>query len=114
MELSERMIREQDKHNPDIYRHRHLILQIKTLQNASQDPDKLQALLRSKEREKKQESTYEIADTQRLVTEIEMLKAVLHFVRVQLQNRLIQIKMISDIKPCQRTKIESSVIARAA
>jgi hypothetical protein len=57
-------------------------LQIKTLlQNApTRDADKLKALLRSKEREKQQKATEDIADAQKLVTEIEMLKVVLHLV----------------------------------
>jgi hypothetical protein len=57
-------------------------LQIKTLlQNAPRrDVDKLKALLRSKEREKQQKATEDIADAQKLVTEIEMLKVVLHLV----------------------------------
>jgi hypothetical protein len=52
-------------------------LQIKTLlKNAPRDPDKLQQLLQSKEREK-DEATH-IKDIERLVTEIEMLKVVLY------------------------------------
>jgi hypothetical protein len=53
-------------------------LQIKTLQNAPGDPDKLERLLKAKEREK--EEAMHIDDTQRLVTEIEMLKVVLYLV----------------------------------
>jgi hypothetical protein len=49
-------------------------LKIKTLENAPRDPDKLKRLLQSKEREK--EEAVHIEDTQRLVTEIEMLKVV--------------------------------------
>src|SRR5919108_4230598 len=64
--------------NPAI--NRHLELQIKTLlQNAPRDPDKLERLLRIKEREK-QEAMYTLEDTQRLVTEIEMLRVVLYLV----------------------------------
>jgi hypothetical protein len=51
----------------------------KPLQNAPRDVDtnnKLQALLKGKEREK-EEAMY-IEDTQRLVTEIEMLRVVLY------------------------------------
>jgi hypothetical protein len=58
---------------------RHLELQIKTLQNAPRDADKLERLLRTKQRQK--EVAMHIEDTQRLVTEIEMLKVVLYFVR---------------------------------
>jgi hypothetical protein len=55
---------------------KHYELQIKTLQNASRDADKLEGLLKIKERQK-EEAMY-MEDTQRLVTEIEMLKVVLH------------------------------------
>ena len=58
---------------------RHLELEIKTLQNAPRDPDKLERLLQIRQIQK-EEAMY-IADTQRLVTEeIEMLKVVLHLV----------------------------------
>jgi hypothetical protein len=53
---------------------RHLELQIKTLRNAPRDPDKLETILRLKRRQK--EETMERIDTERLVTEIEMLKVV--------------------------------------
>ena len=58
---------------------RHLELQIKTLQNAPRDPDKLERLLKVKRRQKEDEAMY-FEDTERLVTEIEMLKVVLHLV----------------------------------
>jgi hypothetical protein len=51
-------------------------LQIKTLQNAPRDTAKLRKLLEVKQRQKKEEAIH-IEDTQRLVTEIEMLKVVL-------------------------------------
>jgi hypothetical protein len=54
---------------------RHLELDIKALQNAPRDPDKLERLLKVKQRQK--EEAMHIEDTQRLVTEIEMLKVVL-------------------------------------
>ena len=57
---------------------RHLELQIKTLQNAPRDPDKLERLLEKKRRQK--EEAKHIGDTERLVTEIEMLKVVLFLV----------------------------------
>jgi hypothetical protein len=57
---------------------RHLELQIKTLQNAPRDPDKLERLLKSKRRQKEEAMCFE--DTERLVTEIEMLKVVLYLV----------------------------------
>ena len=55
---------------------RHLELEIKTLQNASRDEGKLRRLLEIKQRQK--EEAMHIEDTQRLVTEIEMLKVVLY------------------------------------
>jgi hypothetical protein len=57
---------------------RHLELEIKTLQNAPRDEDKLRQLLELKQRQK--EEADHIEDTQRLVTEIEMLKVVLYLV----------------------------------
>jgi hypothetical protein len=57
---------------------RHLELEIKTLQNAPRDADKLRRLLEIKQRQK--EEAMHIEDTQRLVTEIEMLKVVLYLV----------------------------------
>jgi hypothetical protein len=58
--------------NPAI---KQLGLQIKTLQNAPRDHQKLERLLRVKRR-RKEEAT-EREDPERLVTEIEMLKVVL-------------------------------------
>jgi methyl coenzyme M reductase beta subunit len=57
---------------------KHLELEIKTLQNAPRDADKLRRLLEIKQRQK--EEAMHIEDTQRLVTEIEMLKVVLYLV----------------------------------
>ena len=57
---------------------KHLELEIKTLQNAPRDADKLRRLLEIKQRQK--EEADHIEDTQRLVTEIEMLKVVLYLV----------------------------------
>jgi hypothetical protein len=51
---------------------KHLELEIKTLQNAPRDAEKLRRLLETKQRQK--EEADHIEDTQRLVTEIEMLK----------------------------------------
>jgi hypothetical protein len=48
-------------------------------QNAPRDPDKLERLLKSKRRQKKEEAMY-FEDTERIVTEIEMLKVVLYLV----------------------------------
>ena len=53
-------------------------LEIKTLQNAPRDADKLEQLLQAKERAK-EESTY-IEDTERIFTEIELLKVVFYLV----------------------------------
>jgi hypothetical protein len=58
---------------------KHLELEIKTLQNAPRDADKLRRLLQIKQRQKEEEATH-IEDTQRLVTEIEMLKVVFYLV----------------------------------
>ena len=56
---------------------RHFELQIKTLlQNAPRDVDKLEQLLKVKHRQK--DEAMHIEDTQRLVTEIEMLQVVLY------------------------------------
>ena len=57
---------------------RHLELEIRTLQNAPRDADKLRRLLEVNQRQK--EEAVRIEDTQRLVTEIEMLKVVLSLV----------------------------------
>ncbi len=62
--------------NPAIKKH--LELEIKTLQNAPRDAQKLRRLLDTKQRQK--EEADHIEDTQRLVTEIEMLKVVLSLV----------------------------------
>jgi len=75
IEASQRMIRVNNQGgelggiNPVIKKHYEL--QIKTLQNAPRDPDKLERLLKIKERQN-EEAMY-MEDTQRLVTEIEML-----------------------------------------
>jgi hypothetical protein len=55
-----------------------LELEINTLENAPRDADKLRKLLQVKQRQK--EEADHIEDTQRLVTEIEMLKVVLYLV----------------------------------
>jgi hypothetical protein len=57
---------------------RHFELEIETLQNAPRDEGKLRELLKLKEKENEQAT--HIEDTQRLVTEIEMLKVVLFLV----------------------------------
>jgi hypothetical protein len=57
---------------------RHLELEINTLQNAPRDAEKLERLLKAKQRQK--EEAMHIEDTQRLVTEIEMLKVASYLV----------------------------------
>jgi hypothetical protein len=56
----------------------HLELEIKTLQNAPRDADKVRRLLEVKQKQK--EEAMHIEDTQRLVTDIEMLNVVLYLV----------------------------------
>jgi hypothetical protein len=57
---------------------RHLEQEIMTPQNAPRDPEKLKRLLKIKQKQK--EEAMHIEDTERLVTEIEMLKVVLYLV----------------------------------
>jgi hypothetical protein len=67
---------------------KHLELEIRTLQNAPRDADELRRLLEIKQRQK--DEAMHIEDTQRLVTEIEMLKVVLYLVtRKRQQNSSI-------------------------
>ena len=54
---------------------RHVELELETLENAPRDAEKLERLLKSKDRQK--EETMHIEDRQTLVTEIEMLKVVI-------------------------------------
>jgi len=54
---------------------RYFDLQIKTLQNAPRDPDKLEQLLKVNQRQK--EEAMHIDDTQMLIPDIEMLRVVL-------------------------------------
>jgi hypothetical protein len=75
IEASQRMINEQLNSSPV---NEHFKLQIKTLQNAPRDPDKLERLLKVKQRQK--EEAMHIEYTQRVVTEIEMLRVVLYLV----------------------------------
>jgi hypothetical protein len=59
---------------------KHFELEIKALENAPRDADKLRRLLKVKQRQKEEEAMH-TEDTQRLVTEeIEMLKVVLYLV----------------------------------
>jgi hypothetical protein len=75
IEASQRMINEQ-LNSPPV--NEHFKLQIKTLQNAPRDPEKLERLLKAKRRQKEEAMHRE--DTQKLVTEIEMLEVVLYLV----------------------------------
>jgi hypothetical protein len=76
IDASQRMIREGNNRIVN----EHLELEIKRLlQNAPRDVDKLEVLLKVKERQKAE--VIHIEDTQRLVTEIEMFRVVLHLVR---------------------------------
>jgi hypothetical protein len=54
------------------------------LQNAHKDVDKLEQIIRAKEKQNEQAMNFE--DTQRLVTEIEMLKVVLRLM-IRLEGR---------------------------
>jgi hypothetical protein len=54
-------------------------LEIHTLQNAPKDASKLEQIIKAKERENNDKARH-IYETQRLVTEIEMLKLVLYLV----------------------------------
>jgi methyl coenzyme M reductase beta subunit len=56
----------------------HFQLEIQTLQNASRNASKLEQIIKAKERQN--EKARHVEDTQRLVTEIEMLKFVLFLV----------------------------------
>jgi hypothetical protein len=71
IEASQNMIKEQN--NPII--NEHFKLQIKSLQNAPRDLEKLEQLLKLKERQN--DEARHIEQTQWLVTEIEMLKIIL-------------------------------------
>jgi hypothetical protein len=62
IEASQKMINEQN--NPIV--NEHFKLEIKTLQNAPRDPEKLEQLLKVKERQK--EGAMHIEEMQRLVT----------------------------------------------
>jgi hypothetical protein len=53
----------------------HFQLQVETLQNAPRDVSKLQQIIKAKERENSE--ARHIYDTERIVTEIEMLKLML-------------------------------------
>jgi hypothetical protein len=53
----------------------------KTLQNAPRDEGKLREFLKLKEKENEQAT--HIEDTQRLVTEIEMLKVILYLIKTR-------------------------------
>ena len=79
-EAMQRFIREDPEQSIQIssVTKRHFQLQIKTLQNAPRDVAKLEQIIKAKERQNEEATHFE--DTQRLVTEIEMLKVVLYLV----------------------------------
>jgi hypothetical protein len=83
IEAMQRFIREEPEQAIPIssIAKRHFQLQIETLQNAPRDPSKLEQIIKAKERENNE--ARRIDDTQRLVTEIEMLKLVLCLVNRQ-------------------------------
>jgi hypothetical protein len=74
-----------EQHNSSVV-NRDFKLKIRTLRNAPRDPDKLERLLQSKEREN--DEAMHIKDIERLVIEIEMLKAVLILARRNNDTRL--------------------------
>jgi hypothetical protein len=61
------------------------MLEIKTLENAPRDADRVRRLLQIKQRQK--EEAMHIEDTQRLVAEIEMLKVVLYLEMARKQEK---------------------------
>lgn len=76
IEASKRMLKVNSQRgevgmSPPLKRH----VELETLENAPRDAEKLERLLKSKDRRK--EETMHIEDRKRLVPEIEMLKAVL-------------------------------------
>ncbi len=76
IEASKRMLKVNSQRgevgmSPPLKRH----VELETLENAPRDAEKLERLLKSKDRQK--EETMHIEDRQSLVTEIEMLKVVL-------------------------------------
>jgi Na+-translocating ferredoxin:NAD+ oxidoreductase RnfG subunit len=72
IKASQKMINEQ-LNSPPV--NEHFKLQIKTLQNAPRDTDKLEQLLKAKESAK--DEAMHIEDTQGLFAEIQMIKVVL-------------------------------------
>jgi hypothetical protein len=79
---------------------RHLELQIKTLENAPRDAEKLERLLKAKRRQK--EEAIDIEDTQRLVTEIEMLN---------IQRLFFAVGLFFSVPAVFMTSIMQSIIA---
>jgi hypothetical protein len=64
---------------------KHLELEIKTLENAPRDADRVRRLLQIKQRQKEEAMHIEV--TQRLVAEIEMLKVVLYLEMARKQEK---------------------------
>jgi hypothetical protein len=82
IEASQRMLKvnsQEEGMSPPMTKH--LELEIKTLKNAPRDAEKLERHLKAKQRQK--EEAMHIEDTQRLVTEIEMLKVVSYLVSTE-------------------------------
>jgi phage/plasmid-associated DNA primase len=80
----------------DVVINRDMLKEIQQGQNAPRDAEKLRKLLEIKQRQKEEQAMH-IEDTQRLVTEIEMLKVVLYlsFASSHLVQRGLQIVIIS-------------------
>ncbi len=98
IEAAQRMIQvnnnSQEEEQPEIIKlnpamKRHFELEVETLQNAPRDEGKLRELLKLKELQNEQAT--HIEDTQRLVTEIEMLKVVLHLVTIKKESKKLAI-----------------------
>jgi hypothetical protein len=76
-ECQRKITSEQDNSDSTIV-NEHLKLKIRTLQNAPRDPEKLEWLLKEKERES--QKVRHVQDIERLVTEIGTLKVIRYLV----------------------------------
>jgi hypothetical protein len=74
---------------------KHYELQIKTLQNAPRDPDKLERLLKLKEREK--DEAMHVRHIEMLVTEIEMLRVVFCILYLVCRNNRRRSKKLASL-----------------
>ena len=77
-ECQRKIISEQNSNNDSSIVNEHFKLKIRILQNAPRDPDKLEQLLKEKERES--EEVKHIQDIEKLVTEIGILKVIRYLV----------------------------------